>query len=198
MMARTGCYERKTGETSIKAVIKIEGQGQLVVDTGFGFFDHMLAQLSFHSLMDITIEAQADIKTGYHHLCEDVGICLGRALGLAVSGQQADKLDSRGAAIRRFGWALAPMDGSLAQVGLDVSGRGGAYINAPCMDEDLIEFLKAFAKEAGITLHIDVLKSDNHHHSTEAAFKGLAIALRAALEPDLQRTGASSSKGCIG
>ena len=197
-MVRTGCYERKTGETAIKAVVKIEGQGILTADTSFGFFDHMLAQLSFHSLMDITIESQADLKTGYHHLCEDVGISLGRALGLAVSGQDADKLDSRGAAIRRFGWALAPMDGSLAQVSLDVSGRGGAFIDAPDMDEDLIEFLKAFAKEAGITLHIDVLKSDNRHHSTEAAFKGLALALRAALEPDSQRTGASSSKGCIG
>lgn len=197
-MARIGCYERKTGETDIKAVVKIEGRGQLAADTGFGFFDHMLAQLSFHSLMDIAVEAQADLKTGYHHLCEDVGICLGRALGLAANGQEEDKPGSKCSAIRRFGWALAPMDGSLAQVSLDVSGRGGAFIDAPCMDEDLAEFLKAFAKEAGITLHIDVLKSDNRHHATEAAFKGLALALRAALELDSQRMGTSSSKGCIG
>lgn len=191
-MGRKASFERKTKETDIKVELELDGAGKLAADTGFGFFDHMLAQLACHSLMDISAEASGDTETGFHHLCEDVGICLGRAFRAAI-GQDAD-----GRPLRRFGSCTAPMDGSLARAAVDISGRGGAYLDATAMDEDIAEFLKAFAREAGIALHLDVLKSDNRHHAAEACFKALAVSLRAALEPDSAREGSSSSKGCIG
>ena len=213
-MNKVAAYARKTRETDISVRMALYGEGRLIADTGFGFFDHMLQQLVHHSLMDIEVKATGDIKTGFHHLTEDIGICLGRALRQAVSGDESgneigggsgDRSADEGrgekggaAPIRRFGSATVPMDGSLARVALDFSGRGGAYIDAPGMDEDIAEFVKAFAREAGITLHMDVLKSDNRHHATEGCFKALALSVRAALEPDAARNGSSSSKGCIG
>ncbi len=201
-------YDRKTKETDVLVEVATRGKGRAEASTGNGFFDHMLEQLAYHSLMDISVRATGDVQTGYHHLLEDIGICLGRALKAAVSegaypeGACAEEVGGKEggspAAIRRFGSATVPMDGSLARVALDISGRGGAYIDASGMDEDIVEFLKAFAREAGLTLHMDVLRSDNRHHASEACFKALAISLRAALEPDAAREGSSSSKGCIG
>lgn len=201
-------YDRKTKETDVLVEVETRGKGRAEASTGNGFFDHMLEQLAYHSLMDISVRATGDVQTGYHHLLEDIGICLGRALKAAVSeGACPEGACTEGsggkeggspAAIRRFGSATVPMDGSLARVALDISGRGGAYIDASGMDEDIVEFLKAFAREAGLTLHMDVLRSDNRHHASEACFKALAISLRAALEPDAAREGSSSSKGCIG
>ncbi len=201
-------YSRKTKETDVLIEVATRGKGKAEASTGNGFFDHMLEQLAYHSLMDISVRATGDVQTGYHHLLEDIGICLGRALKAAVSeGACPEGACTEGsggkeggspAAIRRFGSATVPMDGSLARVALDISGRGGAYIDASGMDEDIVEFLKAFAREAGLTLHMDVLRSDNRHHASEACFKALAISLRAALEPDAAREGSSSSKGCIG
>lgn len=229
-MNKVAAYARKTRETDISVRVALYGEGRIIADTGFGFFDHMLQQLAHHSLMDIEVKATGDIKTGFHHLTEDIGICLGRALRQAVSGGEggngsgnenpgetgvgrtdrsgdssADRSEDEGrgdnggaSPIRRFGSATVPMDGSLCRVALDFSGRGSAYIDAPGMDEDIAEFVKAFAREAGITLHMDVLKSDNRHHATEGCFKALALSVRAALEPDAARNGSSSSKGCIG
>ena len=201
-------YSRKTKETDVLIEVATRGKGRAEASTGNGFFDHMLEQLAYHSFMDISVRATGDVQTGYHHLLEDIGICLGRALKAAVSeGAYPEGACAEGsggkeggspAAIRRFGSATVPMDGSLARVALDISGRGGAYIDASGMDEDIVEFLKAFAREAGLTLHMDVLRSDNRHHASEACFKALAISLRAALEPDAAREGSSSSKGCIG
>lgn len=198
-MSREASYARKTAETDIAVKVNLYGKGRLAADTGFGFLDHMLAQLAHHSLMDIEVKAFGDLETGYHHLAEDIGICLGRALNQAVVGVGLEGAGNESAApIRRFGSFTAPMDGSLARVALDFSGRGGAFIDAPSMDEDIAEFVKAFAREAGMTLHMDVLKSDNRHHATEGCFKALALSLRAALAPDTERDGSSSSKGCIG
>ena len=201
-------YSRKTKETDVLIEVATRGKGRAEASTGNGFFDHMLEQLAYHSLMDISVRATGDVQTGYHHLLEDIGICLGRALKAAVSEGacpegactegSGGKESGNQTAIRRFGSATVPMDGSLARVALDISGRGGAYIDASGMDEDIVEFLKAFAREAGLTLHMDVLRSDNRHHASEACFKALAISLRAALEPDAAREGSSSSKGCIG
>lgn len=192
-MGRKGIYKRKTRETDVEASICLDGSGGFTGGTGFGFFDHMLEELAFHGMFDISLSATGD-ATGNHHLCEDAGICLGRALAIALKG--AD--EGGGPPITRFGWSLVPMDGSLARAALDLSGRGGAWIQAERMDEDIAEFLKAFARESGMNLHLDLLRCDNSHHGMEAAFKSLAIALRAATRPDERRTGTPSSKGTIG
>ena len=121
-MGREGIYKRKTRETDVEASICLDGSGGFTGGTGFGFFDHMLEELAFHGMFDISLSATGD-ATGNHHLCEDAGICLGRALAIALKG--AD--EGGGPPITRFGWSLVPMDGSLARAALDLSGRGGAW-----------------------------------------------------------------------
>jgi len=193
-MARYGTYSRKTKETDIEVEIKLDGTGVYDGFCGYGFFDHMLEELAFHGRFDIRLRAVGDMATGYHHLCEDVGICLGRAFDKAMGSEAM----GGASAVERFGWATVPMDGSLARVSLDISGRGGAYVDASGMEEDIEEYVKAFARESGINLHMEVLRRDNAHHATEACFKALALALRAAIRPDPGRSGAPSSKGVIG
>ncbi len=190
-MARYGTCSRKTEEADIEVGFGLDGPGLMEGATGYGFFDHMIKELAFHGRFAILVKAAGDIETGYHHLCEDVGICLGRALAKAIGG-------GAGLAIARFGWATVPMDGSLARVALDICGRGGAAVDASGMEEDIEEFVRAFARESGMSLHMDVLKRDNSHHAAEACFKALALALRAATRPDPEREGSSSSKGVIG
>lgn len=194
---RIASLERKTGETSISVTFDLDGQGQYDVDTGNGFLDHMINQLARHGLFDITLHAQGDTHTGWHHLVEDVAIMLGRAFRQALG---------EGRGIRRMGHAIVPLDEALALVALDCSGRGYAVVETnldgtmvETLSGDLIgHLLETFAVEAQINLHAKILAGVSPHHQAEALFKALARALRDAVEPD-PRGGQSipSTKGTI-
>ena len=177
MTERRGLVERETGETKVKVEIDLDGSGRYEIATGSGILDHLLAQLSRHGLFDLMVEARGDLDTGWHHLVEDVGIALGRALHQVVG-------DGRG--IVRTGHALVPLDETLAQVVVDLSGRGYAVIDTALTGEmvetlpgDLVRhFLETMAVEARMTLHARVLYGASAHHKAEALFKALARALR--------------------
>jgi imidazoleglycerol-phosphate dehydratase len=180
---RTAIIDRKTGETDIQLTINLDGTGVYEVDTGNGFLDHMVSQISRHGLIDIILKAKGDVHVGWHHLVEDVAITLGRAFGEALG-------DARG--IRRMGHAIVPLDETLAMVALDCSGRGYAVIDTT-LDEIMVEtlpgslvkhFFESFALEAKINLHAQIMAGVSPHHKAEALCKALARALRDALEPD--------------
>lgn len=172
--------ERKTKETEISLALAYPG-AQRTIATGCGFLDHMLDLLCHRAGLGIALSAKGDVAVDYHHLTEDVGIALGQAL------KEIAKAEPR----FRYGWCLLPMDGSLARVALDFSGRGGMYWSGgfpaqKCGDFDLElvpEFFRALAREGGVTLHVAILEADNAHHAAEAAFKGVGMALRQALAP---------------
>ena len=181
--ARTASLERKTGETSVSVYINLDGQGQYDVATGNGFLDHMVSQIARHGLIDITLKAQGDVQTGWHHLVEDVGIMLGRAFREALG-------DGKG--IRRMGHAIVPLDEALALVAVDCGGRGYAALETT-LDDTMVEtlsgdlvghFLESFANEGRINLHAKVLAGVSPHHKAEALCKALARALRDAVELD--------------
>lgn len=180
---RKASVERNTKETNITAEINIDGNGKYDISTGIGFLDHMLEQLSKHSLIDINVKAEGDLHIDFHHTTEDSGIALGMAFAKAIG----DK-----AGIRRFGSAYAPMDETLSRVALDFSGRPYLIWNVEFtrdkigdMDTELFkEWFGAFSGAAGITLHVENLYGQNSHHIIESCFKALAKALRAALEVD--------------
>jgi imidazoleglycerol-phosphate dehydratase len=180
---RTATIDRKTGETEITLAINLDGQGVYDVDTGNGFLDHMICQISRHGLIDIKLHAKGDIHTGWHHLVEDVAITLGRAFNEALG-------DARG--IRRMGHAMVPLDETLAMVALDCSGRGYAVIETT-LDDTMVEtlpgslikhFFESFALEGKINLHAKIITGVSPHHKAEALCKALAQSLRDALEPD--------------
>jgi len=194
---------RKTSETNIFADLNIDGTGKANVVTGIPFFDHMLTLLTKHSLCDLTIKAKGDIDVDAHHTVEDVGIALGQALLKALG-------DKKG--IRRYGWALVPMDEALAQarVSLDFSNRPYLVFKAKGWSRmanvelgrgntfrvGLVkEFLQGFANEARCNLHVDVLRGDEPHHVVEAIFKALAKALDLACQRDPRVKGVPSTKG---
>jgi imidazoleglycerol-phosphate dehydratase len=188
---------RETTETRIAAALNLDGRGAHDVATGVGFFDHMLAQLSRHSLIDLTLRAQGDLHIDDHHTVEDCGIALGRALRDALG----DK-----AGIRRYGSCLLPMDETLVRAALDLSGRPFLVWSVPfpaekigTFDTELVrEFFTAFAMNAGMTLHVELLAGANSHHIAEAAFKAVARALREAVEVDPRADGAlPSTKGTL-
>ena len=192
---RKATLSRKTNETDITATINLDGTGQYDVETGVGFFDHMLEQLSRHSLIDITLRCKGDLHIDFHHTVEDCGILLGELLKQALG----DK-----AGITRFADAYLPMDGTLTRVAVDVSGRPflvwRTQFSAPRIgdiDSELFqEFFQAFAMNAGITLHVETLYGDNNHHIAESCFKGLARALKAAIAIDPRQAGKiPSTKG---
>jgi imidazoleglycerol-phosphate dehydratase len=175
--------ERRTRETSISLSLDLDGAGRYEVSTGIGMFDHMLEQLARHGLFELHVEATGDIERDPHHLVEDVGLVLGKALDRALG-------ERRG--ISRFGHAIVPMDEALALVAVDLGGRPQATIDAR-FDRDLIgqlpaenigHFLEAFALEARMNLHVRLLAGENDHHRVEALFKALARALRAAVTID--------------
>lgn len=193
---RTGRVSRRTTETDITLALILDGSGRHSVASGVPFLDHMLAQLARHSLMDLELTCTGDVEVDYHHTVEDVGICLGQALRQALG---------EGAGIRRFGHAFAPMDEALVLAALDVSGRGHAELDL-CLraakigdfDTELVaEFVRAFAANAGVTLHLRQLAGTNGHHIVEAAFKSLALALRDAVATDPRRTDVPSTKGSL-
>ena len=180
---RTGTVNRKTNETSISVEINLDGAGVYAVATGIGFLDHMLEQLSRHSLIDLSVKAVGDLHIDQHHTTEDTGIAIGEALAQALG-------DKRG--ITRFGSAYAPMDETLSRVALDISGRPYLVWKVDFrrdklgdMDTELFkEWFGAFAQHAGITLHVENLYGENNHHIIESCFKALARALRTALAID--------------
>ncbi|APZ53766.1 imidazoleglycerol-phosphate dehydratase HisB [Salipiger abyssi] len=194
---RKASIARKTAETAIEVEIDLDGSGAYDNQTGVGFFDHMLDQLSRHSLIDMTIRAKGDYHIDDHHTVEDTGIALGQALVKALG-------DKRG--IRRYGACLLPMDDALVRCALDLSARPFLIWNVDLptqkigsFDCELVrEFFQALATHGGITLHVDALHGVNSHHIAEAAFKSVARALREAVEPDPRKGDAiPSTKGAL-
>ncbi|ODT90161.1 MAG: imidazoleglycerol-phosphate dehydratase [Sphingobium sp. SCN 64-10] len=195
---RSAEIRRKTGETDIEVRVNLDGTGVYSVSTGIGFLDHMLEQLSRHSLIDLEVKAVGDLHIDQHHTTEDTGIAVGEAIAKALA-------DKRG--ITRYGEAHAPMDETLTRVALDISGRPWLVwkveIGMPRLgewDTELIEhWFQSFAQSAGITLHVENLYGSNNHHIVESCFKGLARALRQAVELDSRKGDAiPSTKGTLG
>lgn len=188
---------RSTAETRIDVALNLDGTGQADIATGIGFLDHMLHALARHSLIDLTLRAEGDLHIDFHHTTEDCGIVLGQALREALR-------EKRG--IQRYGHGVVPMDEALAEATIDISGRPFLFWQVPFahskvgeMDTELFEeFFRAFAMNAGVTLHISLRHGHNAHHTAEACFKAVARALRAAVEVDVRMAGSvPSTKGVL-
>ena len=185
--------ERETGETSVSVEFVIDGDGEAEVDTGIAFFDHMLRAVAKHGLFDLTVEADGDLETGDHHTVEDTAIVFGQAFADAVG---------TGAGIERYGDRRAPMDEAIAQVSLDISGRGRAFTDidlerdgvGDLTNEMVPHFFGSFARNADVTLHVDA-EGENDHHIVEAAFKAFALAVDDATRHDGRRDDVPSTKG---
>jgi imidazoleglycerol-phosphate dehydratase len=197
MTNRSAKIERNTAETQITVELDLDGTGQYDLSTGNGMFEHLLAQLSRHGLLDLKVQAAGDTEVGWHHLVEDTGVAVGRALKEAVG-------DGRG--ITRMGHAFVPLDETLAFTAVDFSGRGYAVIDADIGSSDLgglpgdlvRHFLESMAREGGFNLHVRLISGVNNHHKAEAIFKSLARSIRDAVEPDPRRGGqVPSTKGTI-
>ena len=189
--------KRKTAETDIVLTLDLDGTGKSDIDSGVGFLDHMLTLFAKHGRFDLQLACKGDTQVDYHHTTEDLGICVGRAVKEALG-------EAKG--ICRYGSATIPMDETLILCALDVSGRGGFYpvLNIPApkvgdFDTELCaEFFNAFAREAGVTLHLRQLAGINAHHIIEGCFKAFARALRAAVSPDERnRDAVPSTKGVL-
>ena len=194
---RKASLTRQTQETSITAAVDLDGSGRFEIATGIGFLDHLLEQLARHALIDITLKAKGDLHIDFHHTAEDCGIILGQAVSKALG-------DRRG--IARYADAYLPMDEALTRTAIDVSGRpflvfkvGFARAKIGEFDTELVrEWFQAFAMNAGITLHVELLHGENCHHIAESCFKGLARALRAAIAIDPAQAGrVPSTKGSL-
>jgi imidazoleglycerol-phosphate dehydratase len=196
--ARRASVERKTRETEISISVDLDGAGRSEISTGIGFLDHMLDQLSRHSLIDLKVKAKGDLHIDFHHTTEDTGIAIGEAVSKALGERKG---------INRYGDALIPMDETLTRVALDASNRPYLIWKVNFtrgklgeMDTELFkEWFQAFAQNAGLTLHVENLYGENNHHIVESCFKGLARALRAAIEIDPRKSDAiPSTKGVLG
>jgi len=193
---RAAEIHRETKETRVKVALNLDGSGKASVHTGVGFLDHMLDLLSRHGLVDLTVEAEGDLQVDSHHTVEDVGIVLGQAIDRALG-------EKRG--IGRFGWAIVPMDESLAQVAIDLSGRPAFVFNVkftsssigPFPVELVEEFFKALSINARMNLHVAVPYGGNNHHIAEAIFKAAARALRQAVAHDPRADDVPSTKGSL-
>lgn len=193
---RRAVVTRVTGETDITVELDLDGTGTCLIDTGVPFFDHMLNAFGRHSLFDLTVRATGDIEVDAHHTVEDTGIVLGQAFTQALG----DK-----ASITRFSDVCIPMDETLVQAAVDISGRGQAYCDLPIPTERVgsfdtelaVEFFYAFARDARVTLHVRELAGANSHHIIEAAFKAAGRAMRYACELDPRVNGVPSTKGSL-
>jgi imidazoleglycerol-phosphate dehydratase len=194
-MARKAKISRKTKETSIAVEVNIDGKGKYKIDTGIGFLNHMLEQLSKHSLIDISVKAKGDTHIDLHHTTEDTGIAIGEAISKAAGSRKG---------IKRYAHALIPMDETLTRVAIDVSNRPYLIWKVDLkveklgqMDTELFkEWFQAFSQSAGITLHIENVYGDNSHHKIESCFKGLARSLKDAFEIDKRiKSSIPSTKG---
>lgn len=195
---RQAQIERATKETEITAEINLDGTGSYDVNTGIGFFDHMIEQLSRHSLIDIKLRAKGDLEVTQHHTVEDTGIVLGEALTKALGSRRG---------IKRYGSALVPMDETLSRIAIDASNRPYLVWRVPFarprvddMDtEHFKEWFQAFAQAGGLTLHVENLYGENSHHIIESCYKGLARALREAVSFDPKTISMMpSTKGTLG
>jgi imidazoleglycerol-phosphate dehydratase len=195
---RQATVERNTKETRIRGTVDLDGEGRYDIATGIGFLDHMLEQLSRHSLLDITLRAEGDLHIDFHHTTEDTGYVIGEAVSRALG-------DRKG--IQRYGHAVIPMDETLTQVSLDASNRPYLIWKVKFtkpklgeMDTELFkEWFQAFAQSAGLTLHVENVYGENNHHIVESCYKGLARALRQAVEIDPRKSDAvPSTKGTLG
>ena len=195
---RTATIERRTKETQIRAAVNLDGTGEYTVSTGIGFLDHMLEQLSRHSLINLEVEAKGDLHIDFHHTNEDTGIAIGEAVAEALGNR---------AGITRYGAAQIPMDETLTHVALDISNRPYLIWKVEFtrpklgeMDTELFkEWFQAFAQAAGVTLHVENIYGENNHHIVESCYKGLARALRQAIEIDPRKSDAvPSTKGVLG
>jgi len=194
---RSAKVNRKTKETSIEVEVNLDGKGLYKIDTGIGFLNHMLEQLSKHSLVDINLKAKGDLHIDLHHTTEDSGIVIGEAIAKALG-------DKTG--IKRYAHSYIPMDETLSRVSLDISNRPYLVWKVKLkveklgeMDTELFkEWFQAFSQSAGITLHVENIYGDNSHHIIESCFKGLARALRIALEKDARAADSlPSTKGIL-
>ena len=195
---RAATVDRHTRETQISAGVELDGTGAYDVQTGIGFLDHMLEQLSRHSLIDLTVRAAGDLHIDFHHTTDDTGYAIGEAISQALGDR---------AGIRRYGASYIPMDETLTRVALDCSNRPYLVWNVGFprpklgdMDTELFkEWFQAFAQSAGLTLHVENLYGENSHHIVESCYKGLARALRQAIEVDPRQANAiPSTKGVLG
>ncbi len=196
-MKRKAKISRKTKETSINVEVNIDGKGKYKIDTGIGFLNHMLEQLSKHSLIDLNVKAKGDTHIDLHHTTEDVGIAIGECI---------KKASNKFKGIKRYAHAMIPMDETLSRVAIDVSNRPYLIwkVNLKVeklgeMDTELFkEWFQAFSQSAGVTLHMENIYGDNSHHIIESCFKGLARTLRSALEIDPRTKNAiPSTKGSL-
>lgn len=194
---RSATVTRNTAETAIDVTVNLDGTGRYQVSTGIGFLDHMVEQLSRHSLIDIDMRVAGDLHIDQHHTVEDSALALGEAVAKALG-------DKRG--IRRYGDALSPMDETLTRVALDISGRPYLVFDVEFsqprlgeMDTEMFEhWFHSFAQTAGLTLHVETLHGSNNHHIAESAYKGLARSLRTAVEIDARKADAiPSTKGVL-
>jgi imidazoleglycerol-phosphate dehydratase len=187
---------RQTKETQIELTLNLDGKGKVSVNTGVGFFDHMLDHIGRHGLFDMTLKARGDLHVDDHHTVEDVGICLGQAIAEAVGEKKG---------IRRYGFSLLPMEESLAQVAVDLSGRAATVYKAKycgskigTFDVQLVEeFLRAVSLNAKMNLHVTVPYGTNNHHIAEAIVKAFGKALRMACERDPREAAVPSTKGVL-
>jgi imidazoleglycerol-phosphate dehydratase len=195
-MARTATINRKTAETDIQLTLSLDGSGTAKIETGIGFFDHMLTLLAKHALFDLTVTAKGDLAVDFHHTVEDVGICLGKALAQAMGDKQG---------IVRYGSKTLPMEETLVTSALDLSGRAWFVYRVAFttekigdFDTELVEtFWQALAANALMNLHLVLHHGSNSHHVAEALFKSTARALREAVVVDPRQSGVPSSKGTL-
>lgn len=194
---RTANIIRNTNETQIAITLNLDGNGKATLNTGLGFFDHMLEQIAKHGLIDMDIQVQGDLHVDCHHSVEDTGIALGQALYQALG-------DKRG--IYRYGHAYVPLDEALSRVVIDFSGRAGLHFHANFTrdkignldTETFFEFFQGFANHAQATIHIDNLRGINNHHIIETIFKAFGRALRMAIALDSRaKDSIPSTKGCL-
>lgn len=195
MKSRTATITRKTRETDISLQLNLDGSGQLAINTGLGFLDHMLSSLALHAGWDLQLECQGDLQVDDHHTVEDCAICLGQALDQALGDRRA---------LQRFGWAMTPLDEALGRAAVDLATRPWSAVDlqlereflGTLACENLPHFLGSLATSGRFCCHVDVLKGRNDHHKAEAAFKALALALRQALAP-VSRQADPSTKGVL-
>ena len=196
-MSRSAAISRTTKETSIRLRLELDGSGQATVATGIGFFDHMLEAFARHGLFDLEVACTGDLQVDGHHTVEDVGIALGQAIAQALGNR---------AGIRRYADATVPLDDALVRAVVDVSGRPylSYHVDIPKWqmlgDYDVFltpEFVRGLVLNAGLTVHVDLLRGENPHHIVEALFKALARALDGAVQVDPRVTGIPSTKGML-
>ena len=195
-MIRNAKIDRITNETNIKLILNLDGSGKSTIKTGIPFFDHMLDQFTFHSQIDLELDAKGDLGIDYHHTVEDCGICLGTAFSNALG-------DKKG--INRYGFFLLPMDDALIRVALDFSGRSFLSWNVKFptssvgnFDLELVrEFFNSFSTNSRATIHVDMLNGFNSHHMSEAVFKSMGKAIKMAITKDLRLNSIPSTKGSL-